>query len=94
MRARRARALPTPTPSCHQVATVLQAYLDGELGPKDAELVAEHLEHCERCEVEATIVGRVIEVIRDQRPDLGAEPFERLAGFVDQLTRDGCPREP
>ena len=94
MRARRARALRTATPSCHQVATVLQAYLDGELGPRDAELVAEHLEHCERCEVEATVVGRVIRVIRAQRPDLGAEPLERLTGFVDQLTRDGTTPEP
>jgi anti-sigma factor RsiW len=85
MRRRHSRAPLTADPDCHQVGAVLQAYLDGELGAKDAEVVAEHLEHCERCGVEAITVERVIRAIRRQRPDLGTEPLERLAGFVDRL---------
>lgn len=47
------------------------------------------LEHCERCEVASSTLGRVIRAIRAQRPDLGTEPLERLTGFVDQLAGDG-----
>jgi predicted anti-sigma-YlaC factor YlaD len=90
MRRRRRLPLPLPPdPDCHVVGAVLQAYLDGELGPQDAELVAEHLEHCERCEIEASTVEKVVDAIRRQRPDLDPAPIDRLAGFVDRLTREG-----
>lgn len=90
MRFRRRLPLPLPPdPECHVVGAVLQAYLDGELGPQDAELVAAHLEHCERCQIESATVERVVEAIRQQRPDLDPEPIDRLAGFVHRLTRDG-----
>jgi hypothetical protein len=90
MRLRRRLPLPLPPdPECHVVGAVLQAYLDGELGPQDAELVAEHLEHCERCEIEADTVVRVVDAIKRQRPDLDPAPIERLTGFVDRLTREG-----
>jgi anti-sigma factor RsiW len=90
MRLRRRLPLPLPPdPDCHVVGAVLQAYLDGELGPEDAELVAEHLEHCERCQIEASTVEKVVDAIRRQRPDLDPAPIDRLAGFVDRLTREG-----
>ena len=41
-----------PDPDCGQVGAVLQAYVDGELGPQDGERIAEHLEHCDRCGIE------------------------------------------
>ncbi|MEX2532808.1 MAG: zf-HC2 domain-containing protein [Nitriliruptoraceae bacterium] len=87
---RRRLPLPLPPePDCHEVGAVLQAYLDGELGPQDAELVTAHLAHCERCQIESVTVERVVEAIRQQRPDLDAEPIDRLTGFVDRLMRDG-----
>lgn len=91
------RRLPSPLPlqpDCHVVEAVLQAYLDGELGPDDAEVVAAHLAHCQRCQIEVTTVERVIDAIKRQRPDLDPAPIERLAGYVDRLTRDGPPPEP
>jgi hypothetical protein len=95
MRLRRRLPLPLPPdPECHVVGAVLQAYLDGELGPQDAELVAEHLEHCERCEIEADTVVRVVDAIKRQRPDLDPAPIERLTGFVDRLTLGGPPEGP
>ena len=90
------RGLPTPftqPPDCSEVAAVLQAYLDGEVGPGDAEYVRDHLDHCERCDIEADTVSRVIGAIRRQRPDLAPEPVERLSGFVDQLTESGPPTD-
>jgi anti-sigma factor RsiW len=87
MRFRRRTPTPLPpAPECHEVGAVLQAYLDGELGATDAELVTEHLEHCERCEIEATTVTRVVEAIRRQRPDLESDALDRLGRFVDELT--------
>lgn len=83
------RQAPTPLPAppeCHQVGAVLQAYLDGELGAKDAELVAAHLEHCERCGIEVTTITRVVQAIRRQRPDLETDTLDRLGSFVDELT--------
>jgi hypothetical protein len=95
MRLRRRLPLPLPPdPECHVVGAVLQAYLDGELGPQDAELVAEHLEHCERCEIEAETVVRVVDAIKRQRPDLDPAPIERLTGFVDRLSLDASSDDP
>ncbi len=88
------RRSPTPLPDqpdCDEVAAVLQAYLDGELGPQDADKVHEHLRHCDRCEIAASTVTRVIDAIRRQRPDLDPEPVERLTGFLDQLSDEGPP---
>lgn len=95
MRWRRERLpLPVPPdPDCHQVGSVLQAYLDGELGPQDAELVAEHLQHCQRCGIEAATVTGVIDAIKRQRPDLDPAPLERLTRFVDRLPADTPPAE-
>lgn len=39
---------------CHQVATMLQGYLDGELEAPSARRVAEHLDLCRRCGLEAS----------------------------------------
>lgn len=95
MRIRRRPPLPLPPePDCHEVGAVLQGYLDGELGPEDAELVTEHLRHCDRCSIEATTVERVIDAIRQQRPDLDPGPVERLTGYVERLTRGGPPSGP
>lgn len=39
---------------CLRVARVLQSYLDGEVDPPTATAVAEHLELCRRCGLEAS----------------------------------------
>ena len=91
------RALPTPLPprpECHEVGAVLQSYLDGELGPEDAERVAEHLEHCARCEIEVEKVTKVVEAIRRQRPDLEPDVVARMEDFVDELTSGDEPGTP
>jgi anti-sigma factor (TIGR02949 family) len=92
MRWRRRPPTPLPQdPDCHQVAEVLESYLDGELGPQDAEAVAAHLEFCEFCGIQASKVQAVVAAIRRQRPDLDPELRERMAGFIDGLADDGPP---
>ena len=79
---------PLPTePSCEQVGQVLQAYVDGELGPQDAERVAAHLVHCERCEIQREVIDDVVQAIQRQRPDLDPTVLERLTDFVDDIDR-------
>lgn len=85
---------PTPLPArphCDEVRAVLQTYIDGELGPEDTERVAEHLEHCRRCEIETETVEAVVRAIRRQRPELEADALARLRGFVDDLTEQSPP---
>lgn len=86
MRLRRPTRSVPPDPDCHEVAAVLQSYLDGELADRDAGRVAEHLEHCHRCDIEATTVQQVIDAIQRQRPALDAASLARLTGVIDELT--------
>lgn len=89
---RRPEAPPAPLPgdpSCEQVGRVLQAYVDGELGPHDAERVAAHLVHCDRCEIEREVIDEVVHAIQRQQPDLDPLVLDRLTAFVDGLGSDG-----
>jgi anti-sigma factor RsiW len=73
--------------SCHQVAELLQTYLDSELDDDRARRVAAHLDDCRRCGLEA----EVYEALRDslQRRALlwEDEPVERLREFGQRLAR-------
>jgi len=81
-------------PDCHEVAAVLQSYLDGELEAQDADRVAAHLEHCHRCDIEATTVRKVIDAIQQQRPELDAGTYARLTGVLDELVGGDGTEEP
>ena len=49
----RAERFRDPRSPCAQVASALQSYLDGESDPSTSAMVAEHLEECRRCGLEA-----------------------------------------
>ena len=68
---------------CRQVRRILQSFLDGELGEHDVELVAAHLESCTRCRVEADTFSRVIDAVRELRPDLDLAGYTRLVAAVE-----------
>ena len=74
-------------PDCHEVARVLQSFLDGELGPDDAEKVAAHLALCEPCDIESSTIEAVRDAIRTQRPDIDTQEVARLERFVDEIDR-------
>jgi anti-sigma factor (TIGR02949 family) len=75
-------------PDCREVADVLQAFLDGELPPSKTHLVTEHLEHCERCGIEA----EVYETVKRSLAQLAVPPdrlaMRRLRSFADSLGTD------
>ena len=76
---------------CRQVRRTLQAFLDGEVEPLRAELVAAHLESCSRCQVEAEVLARVIESLQRLRPDIDLAAYTRLVETADGLTEHDRP---
>lgn len=71
---------------CRQVRRTLQAFLDGEVEARRAELVAAHLESCTRCQVEAEVLAQVIATIQQLRPDLDLAAYTRLVEATEQLS--------
>lgn len=69
---------------CRQVRRTLQSFLDGELDPRRAELVAAHLESCTRCQVEADTLAQVIRSLQRLRPDLDLAAYTRLLDAIDR----------
>ncbi|MFO7779617.1 MAG: zf-HC2 domain-containing protein [Nitriliruptoraceae bacterium] len=76
---------------CRQVRRTLQAFLDGEVEPVRAELVAAHLESCSRCQVEADVLTRVIASLRRLRPDIDLTAYTRLVEATERLTEHDRP---
>lgn len=77
-----------PTRSeCHEVATVLQAYLDGETPAPTSAMVADHLEVCRRCGLEADTylaIKTAIAASPDAIP-LDTDAIDRLRAFAMTL---------
>jgi anti-sigma factor RsiW len=78
-------------PDCREVADTLQAYLDGELPPAGIELVREHLEHCERCGIEAEVYLEVKRSLGQLATPPDEEAVGRLRAFADDLTGEDSP---
>ena len=76
-------------PDCRQVARVLQSYLDGELPASERDMVADHLEHCDRCGIEAD----VYRAVKRSLDGLAAEPdpsaIARLRDYAEELAPPG-----
>lgn len=80
--------------SCHEVARVLQSYLDGHVDEVTARRVARHLEVCRRCGLEAETYTRIKDALA-RRGGVDPEAVERLRAFGAQLVESGPddPRE-
>ena len=77
---------------CRQVALVLQAYLDGEVDPRTARRVHDHLEECRRCGLEATTYRAIKDAIpmaatdsRQPAHPIDGDALDRLRSFADDL---------
>lgn len=71
--------------SCHQVGRVLQTYLDRELDDETAEKVAEHLEDCRRCGLEAATYRSLKASLRERSASPDPERVARLREFGARL---------
>jgi len=71
---------------CHQAARFLQHYLDGELDIVRAVSVAEHLETCRRCGLEAHAYESIrIAIAATTSQPSDDEAVERLRSFAEDL---------
>jgi anti-sigma factor (TIGR02949 family) len=70
---------------CHQVAEVLQHYLDGEIDEERSRRIEAHLEACRRCGMEAETYRRIKATLAARRGDVPAESIRRLEDFGRRL---------
>ena len=73
-------------PDCREVQQVLQSYLDGELPEAEHHKVAAHLEHCDRCGIDADVYRRVKRSLGELRHDPDPAALDRLRSFAEDLT--------
>jgi anti-sigma factor RsiW len=71
--------------SCRQVGRLLQAYLDGELRDARAVLIADHLDACLRCGLEAGTYRWLKEQLAGLTAGDDVRQLERLRDFAQQL---------
>lgn len=81
-------------PDCARVRKVLQAFLDGELDERHAGMVAAHLEHCERCGIEADVYQQVKTELRQLRADPDPAAMRRLRQFAADISTSEPGPEP
>lgn len=75
---------------CHQVARVLQSYLDGEVDPPTSSMVSAHLEVCRRCGLEVSAYRAIKTAISGTDPTtapVDEDAVQRLRLFADQLAK-------
>lgn len=74
---------------CRSVGRILQAYLDGELADSRALLVAEHLDTCLRCGMDAHTYRWLTARLAELNPAEDVEYVARLRRFADALASQG-----
>lgn len=74
--------------SCMQVMRVLQSYLDGQIDEVTARRVANHLEACRRCGLEASTYLEIKASLARKASEVDPLALDRLRAFGTALTED------
>ncbi|MGH9193528.1 MAG: anti-sigma factor family protein [Acidimicrobiales bacterium] len=80
--------------TCREVGKLLQRYLDGDTDEHATAKVAEHLEDCRRCGLEAGIYREIKASLARQATVLPETTLARLRRFGQQLATEGPPDPP
>jgi predicted anti-sigma-YlaC factor YlaD len=80
--------------TCREVGRLLQRYLDEETDEHATAKVAEHLEDCRRCGLEASIYREIKVSLARQATVLPATTLASLRRFGQQLATAGPPDTP
>ncbi len=80
--------------TCREVGRLLQRYLDGHTDEHATARIAEHLEDCRRCGLEAEIYREIKASLARHAPALPETTLARLRRFGDQLAMHGPPQGP
>jgi anti-sigma factor RsiW len=75
---------------CMATLRVLQSYLDGALDEVAARRVAEHLEDCRRCGLEAEVYTEIKTALSNRDPTVDPRAIERMRRFGERLARHGA----
>lgn len=76
-----------PSRRCLHVRRVVQTYLDGELDEKTASVVAEHLDECRRCGIEADAYRAIAAAITRSAAKADPAAVDRLRQLGAELAR-------
>ncbi|MBW3641958.1 MAG: zf-HC2 domain-containing protein [Actinobacteria bacterium] len=71
--------------SCHEVAEVIQAFLDNEADERAARRVQRHLKDCRRCGMEAATYLEIKRSLRRRKPVPDPASIRRLRAFGEML---------
>ncbi len=71
--------------ACFRTSRVLQRYLDGEADDLTTERVAEHLEQCRRCGLQARVYQAIKQSMRSGSRDVDDLALRRLRAFSRSL---------
>lgn len=80
--------------TCREVGKLLQRYLDGHTDGHTTARVAEHLEDCRRCGLEANIYREIKTSLARQAPTLPEATLARLRHFGERLATEGDATDP
>ena len=80
--------------TCREVGKLLQRYLDGETDEQATAKVAEHLEDCRRCGLDAGIYREIKASLARRAPALPETTLARLRSFGQRLAAEGPPPDP
>lgn len=76
---------------CYRTSRALQRYLDGEADGLTASRVAEHLEECRRCGLQASTYRAIKRALRTRGHDVDELALRRLRSFHRSLAEtDGA----
>lgn len=70
---------------CHQIRPLVQAFLDAERDPLDAVRVADHLDACWRCGLDADSYRALKGALVGMRTTVDDVALRRLERFLDDL---------
>lgn len=65
--------------SCAQVADLVQSFLDDELTETTGAKLAEHLDQCERCGIEADVYRRIKAALSGVAPSAAVDRLQAFA---------------
>ena len=80
--------------SCMQVMRVLQSYLDGQTDQLTARRVANHLDACRRCGLEASTYREIKAALARQAAPVDETSLQRLRAFGSSLAQHTARNHP
>ena len=80
--------------SCMQVMRVLQSYLDGQTDQFTARRVANHLDACRRCGLEASTYREIKAALARQAVPVDETSLQRLRAFGSSLAQQTARGDP